>query len=61
MPRFYVTVGPESRDEHPLAAAPTWLIEAANEDAARDKAELRYRRSHPDIERLRVRLRHAPG
>lgn len=60
MPVFYVTVAPESRDQHPFAAAPTWVIEAGDEDAARDKAELRYRRRHPQIERLRVRVRPAP-
>jgi hypothetical protein len=54
--RYVVTVGPESREEHPLASAPTWLIEAADEETARDKAELMYRRLHPEVARVRVRL-----
>lgn len=54
--RYLVTVGPENREEHPLASSPTWLIEATDEEAARDRAELMYRRRHPEVARVRVRL-----
>jgi hypothetical protein len=56
MPRYYITVHPKSRAEHPFAPAPTYVVDAANEDAARDKAEVRYRRSHADVERLSLRI-----
>jgi hypothetical protein len=56
MLQFYVTVGPELRADDPIAPTATWLIEAADEQAALDKAEVRYRRSHPDADPLRLRL-----
>ena len=56
MPRYYVTVGPEDPAEHPGAVTPTWALDAADEDAARDRAELAYRRDHPEVQRLRVRV-----
>jgi hypothetical protein len=53
---FYITVAPASRADHPLAPAPTWVVEAADKDAARNKAEASYRRLHPEVDRLRLRL-----
>ncbi len=57
MPRFYVTVGPRDPAEHPGAPSPTWVVDAADEDAARDKAELAYRRRNPSVRELRLRIR----
>jgi hypothetical protein len=58
MPRYYVTVGPQSPEEHPGPPnpSPTWVVDAADEDAARDQAEVSYRRSHPGVGTLRLRL-----
>jgi hypothetical protein len=56
MPRYYVTVAPESPDGHPGAPAPTRVIDAPNEEAARDHAEVAYRRAHPTVEQLRIRV-----
>ena len=56
MPRFYVTVGPQSRTEHPFAPAPTWVVDAADEDAASHTAETLDRLSNPDVEPIRLRL-----
>jgi hypothetical protein len=59
MARYYVTVGPESRDDHPSAGSPTWVVEAADEGAARDRAEVAYRRRYPEVRYLRLRLTRA--
>jgi hypothetical protein len=59
VPHYYVTIGPEDHDQHPSAPAPTWIIDAADEDAARDHAEVMYRRDHPEVAKLRIRL--SPG
>ncbi len=60
MPRYFVTVGPESAAEHPGAPTPTWLIEAGDEGAARDHAEVRYRRAHAEVEHVRLRVTQEP-
>ena len=56
MPRYYVTVAPESREEHPGAPGPTWIVDAPTEDAASDHAEVVYRRENPTVEKLRIRI-----
>jgi hypothetical protein len=59
MPRYYVTVGPETDEEHTSADSPTLVVDAADEDAARDKVEVRYRRDHPGVRRVRLRVTRA--
>jgi len=56
MPRYYVTIGPEAPDQHPTAGSPTWIIDAAEVDAARYRAEATYRRSNPNVVLLRLRV-----
>jgi hypothetical protein len=56
MPRYYITVGPQFREECPSACRPTWIIDAADESAARDRAEVTYRRSYLDVLHVGVRV-----
>jgi hypothetical protein len=60
MPRYLITVGPEVWDDHPDAPSPTWVVEAADEAAARDRAEVMYRRDHPEVHKLRLRVTEEP-
>jgi hypothetical protein len=56
VPHYYVTIGPEDRERHPDAPTPTWIVDAADEDAASDHAEATYRRDHAEVAKLRVRV-----
>ncbi len=60
MPRFYVTIGPESTEEHVAVPSPTWIVDATDSNAASDHAEVAYRRAHPEVQRLRIRLTQEP-
>jgi len=61
VPRYYVTVGPEDPGRNPGEPTPTWFVDAVDESTARDRAELEYRREHPGVGRLRVRITADPS
>jgi hypothetical protein len=55
VPHYCVTIGPEHPEQYSGAPTPTWIIDAADEAAARDHAEVMHRRDHPEVAALRIR------
>jgi hypothetical protein len=56
MSRFYITIGPAALEGYPEAPRATLVVHAPDERAARADAELMYRREHPEVDELRLRL-----
>jgi hypothetical protein len=56
MSRFYMTIGPAALEGYPEAPRATLVVHAPDERAARADAELIYRREHPEVDELRLRL-----
>jgi hypothetical protein len=61
MSGYLVTIGPESPDDHPDAVSATLIVDAVDERAARHQAEVTYRREHPTVGGLRLRVTLASG
>ena len=59
MPRYYITVGPQTQTGNVHAPAPTWVVDAADEEAARNQVETLYRLSNPEVDQIRIRVTRA--
>jgi hypothetical protein len=59
VPRYYITIGPQSRTDNAFAPAPTWVVDAADEEAARNQTETLYRLSNPEVDQIRIRVTRA--
>ena len=54
--QYAVTVEPDDHRAHPKASVVNSTVDAGDKDAALEAAEASYRRTHPDVGKLRLRV-----
>jgi hypothetical protein len=54
--QYAVTVEPDDHRAHPNASVVTSTVDAGDKDSALEAAEASYRRTYPDVGKLRLRV-----